>query len=53
MESIFLEHNNDENNEQKTEIFGFKSELAPQQYQGLLTFKKDLYKMARSIEFQN
>ena len=48
-----LEHINDENNAQKTETFGFKSELAPPLYQGLLTFEKDLYKSARSIEFQN
>ena len=27
--AFFSEHNNDENNEQKTETFGFKSELAP------------------------
>ena len=53
MESIFLEHNNDKNNEQKTETFGFKSELAPPQHQGLLAFEKDQYKMARSVEFQN
>ena len=48
-----MEHSNDENNEQKTETFGFKSELAPPLHQGLLAFEKDLYKMARSIEFQN
>ena len=51
--AFFLEHNNDENNEQKTETFGYKSELTPSQHQGLLALKKDLYKMARSIEFQN
>ena len=50
---FFLEHKNDENNEQKTETFGFKSKLAPPQHQGSLAFEKDLYKMACSIEFQN
>ena len=55
MESIFLgaQQRLYENNEQKTKTFGFKSELVPPQHQSLLAFKKDLCKMARSIEFQN
>ena len=52
-EALFLEHNNEKINEQKTETFGFKSELAPPLHQGLLAFEKVLYKMARSIDFQN
>ena len=51
--AFFLEHNNDENKEQKTETFGFKSELTSPQHQGSLVFEKYLYKRARSIEFKN
>ena len=43
----------EENSKPASDTFGFKTELAPPQHHALNAFEKDLYKMARNIEFRN
>ena len=43
----------EENSRPASDIFGFKTELAPPQHQALNAFENDMYKMGYNIKFRN